>query len=395
MSLRELDARLVSLVGLRPAATQIRLAALNAGLAPRSWLGTETVARMLGLRVNHERVSETLERQVEQSATRAEAAYSIARVLALTEDDREAVREAVATFGVPYLTDWQRAVLARALRFVGSPYVWAGTSERKQTLGGRLLPGGFDCSGFVWRVYKLEPYAGAPSLTKVLRGRTTYEMSGEVARTARIARSALEPGDVVFFGDRGARSAPAEVGHMGIYVGNEWIVHSSRFGTTLTPMKDWYETRFAWGRRPLAEAGLAGTVRGLAANHLEPARSEELPVAVGRTRPESRPDVPAVDARRQPNVGATELPGRRDAERRITRPCREDLSSVAEQLHVVVGRLLHGRPCEQGGASSRAPAAGPSRVDAGLAGRDGAVGRETVASAWATRPLTAPFPAWS
>ena len=65
-----------------------------------------------------------------------------------------------------------------------------------------------------------------------------------------------QPGDVVFFGDRGVRSAPAEVGHMGIYLGNDWIVHSSRFGTTLTPLKDWYETRFAWARRPLAEAGL-------------------------------------------------------------------------------------------------------------------------------------------
>ena len=85
-------------------------------------------------------------------------------------------------------------------------------------------------------------------------------MSGEVARSARIARNALEPGDVVFFGDRGAWSAPAEVGHMGIYVGNDWIVHSSRFGTTLTPMKDWYETRFAWGRRPLAEADRPGLV---------------------------------------------------------------------------------------------------------------------------------------
>ncbi|HJR94058.1 MAG TPA: NlpC/P60 family protein, partial [Gaiellaceae bacterium] len=71
-----------------------------------------------------------------------------------------------------------------------------------------------------------------------------------------IARKALQPGDVVFFGDRGVRSKPAEVGHMGIYVGNDWIVHSSRFGTTLAPLEDWYETRFAWGRRPLAEAGL-------------------------------------------------------------------------------------------------------------------------------------------
>jgi len=43
---------------------------------------------------------------------------------------------------------------------------------------------------------------------------------------------------------------------MGIYVGNDWIVHSSRYGTTLTPMTGWYETEFAWGRSPLVEAGL-------------------------------------------------------------------------------------------------------------------------------------------
>jgi cell wall-associated NlpC family hydrolase len=256
VTLRELDARLVSLVGLRSAAMQIRLAAFNAGLAPKSWLGTETIARMLGLRINHERPSEALELQLSQPATRAEAAYSIARVLALSPEELETARVTAATFAVPYLTDWQRAVVSRALGFVGSPYVWAGTSERSQKLSGKVLPGGFDCSGFVWRVYKLEPYAGAPALAKVLRGRTSYAMSGEVARSARIARDALAPGDVVFFGDRGVRSAPAEVGHMGIYLGNDWIVHSSRFGTTLTPLKDWYETRFAWARRPLAEAGL-------------------------------------------------------------------------------------------------------------------------------------------
>ena len=256
VTMRELDARLVSLVRLRSAATQVRLAAFNAGLAPKPWLGTETIARILGLRINHERESESLELQLSQPATRAEAAYSIARVLALTPEDVETARRTAATFAVPSLTDWQRAVVARALSFVGSPYIWAGTSEHKQKLFGKVLPGGFDCSGFVWRVYKLEPYAGAPGLAEVLRGRTSYAMSGEVARSARIPRDALEPGDVVFFGDRGVRSAPAQVGHMGIYVGYDWIVHSSRFGTTLTPMKDWYETRFAWGRSPLAEAGL-------------------------------------------------------------------------------------------------------------------------------------------
>jgi cell wall-associated NlpC family hydrolase len=257
VTLRELDARLVTLVGLRTAAMQIRLAAVNAGLAPRPWLGTETVARMLGLRINHERESEDLELQLSQPATRAEAAYSFARVLALTSDELKSMRETAATFALPYLSEWQRDVIARALSFVGSPYVWAGTSENPQKLGGKVLPGGFDCSGFVWRVYKLEAFPGVPGLGKVLRGRTTYAMSGEVPRSLRVSRSALQPGDVVFFGDRGVRSTPAQVGHVGIYVGNDWMVHSSRFGTTLTPLRDWYETRFAWARRPLAEAGLA------------------------------------------------------------------------------------------------------------------------------------------
>lgn len=256
VTVRELDAQLVTLAGLRDEARSIRLAAVEAGLSPRPWLGTETVARLLGFRVNHPREQDGLELQVTQPVTRAEAAYSIAVYLGLREAQIEAVRAAAASFSPPQLTGWQRLVLTRALRFVGSPYVWAGTSERAQQLGGSVLPGGFDCSGFVWRVYKTQPFAEAPQLGGVLLGRTTYAMSGEVPRRARVARAALQPADVVFFGDRGSRSTPAEVSHMGIYVGNGWIVHSSRFGTTLTPMTGWYETTFAWARSPLVEAGL-------------------------------------------------------------------------------------------------------------------------------------------
>jgi hypothetical protein len=256
VTVRELDARLVSLAGLRPAAQSIRLAAGDAGLSPRPWLGTETVARMVGLRINHPRTQDELELQVSQPITRAEAAYSIAVYLGLDPLELERIRVEAESFSLPALTEWQRMVVSRALRFVGSPYVWAGTSERPQQLFGKTLPGGFDCSGFVWRVYKVQRFTAAPALGQVLVGRTTYDMSGEVARTARIARAALQPGDVVFFGSRGARSKPSEVGHMGIYVGNDWFVHSSRFGTTLAPMTGWYETTFAWGRSPLVEAGL-------------------------------------------------------------------------------------------------------------------------------------------
>jgi cell wall-associated NlpC family hydrolase len=263
VTMRELDAQLVGALGLLPAARRIRIAARDAGLAPTSMLGTETVARLLGLRLNHPQSSDDLELLPSQPATRAEAAYSLARALKLTAGQITWLDQLSQTFSLPELSDWQRAVLGRALRFVGYPYVWAGTSESTQKLwsatapGGLVTaPGGFDCSGFVWRVYKTKPFPEAPLLGDILQGRTTYAMSAEVKKPARIGLGNLLPGDVLFFGNRGTLSVPAEVGHTGIYVGNGWFVHSSRAGVTLQPLQGWYSTTFAWARRPLTEAGL-------------------------------------------------------------------------------------------------------------------------------------------
>jgi NlpC/P60 family/S-layer homology domain len=254
VTLRELDAQLVTTAGLREQARTIQLTAYSAGLKPKKWLGTETVARMLGLRLNHTKDREQLELQLDQPATRAEAAYSIARLLTLPEHELEQVRAAADLFYLPAFTPLQKTLLARAAKFVGSPYVWAGTSEKPQKLAGRKQPGGFDCSGYVWRVLKLQPTQGAPGLATALKGRTTYEMSGEFPKRARVPWASLQPADVVFFGARGPKSKPSEVGHMGIYLGNGWMAHSSDRGTTLTPMTGWYETRFAWGRNVLAES---------------------------------------------------------------------------------------------------------------------------------------------
>ena len=263
VTMRELDAQLVGALGLRPAAQRIRFAARDAGLAPTSMLGTETVARLLGLRLNHPQGSDDLELLPSQPATRAEAAYSLARALNLTAGQITWLDELSQTFSLPELGDWQRAVLGRALRFVGYPYVWAGASETTQQLWSATAPGGsvtapvgYDCSGFIWRVYKTKPFAGAPLLGDILKGRTTYAMSAEVDKPARIGLADLAPGDVIFFGKRGVRSSPAEVGHSGIYVGNGWFVHSSSAGVTLQPLQGWYSTTFAWARRPLTEAGL-------------------------------------------------------------------------------------------------------------------------------------------
>lgn len=263
VTMRELDAKLVTRLGLGRAAWRIRAATRDAGLRPTPYLGTETVARVLGLRLNHPQTQEFLERGPNQPATRAEAAYSIARLLALAPDRITWVDGLSQTFVLPDLSDWQRTVLTRGLRFVGFPYVWAGSSERPQKLWSATAPGGlvgapagFDCSGFIWRVYKLEPFPGAPQLAGVLRGRTTFDMSGEVSTGLRIGFDSLQPGDVVFFGSRGPQSTPAQVGHSGVYVGAGWFAHSSSNGVTLQPLEGWYAQRFAWARRPLAEAGL-------------------------------------------------------------------------------------------------------------------------------------------
>jgi cell wall-associated NlpC family hydrolase len=251
-----LDSKLVRAVGLAPAAAGVIQAARDAGLAPPTRFGTEVIARLLGLRFNHPAAQDDLELLPTDPATRAEAAYSAARILRF--DGSEALRasDAAATFVLPELGPWQTQILGTAFSLVGFPYVWGGTSERTESPFRVKARGGFDCSGFVWRVYKLQPYDGAPALATALRGRTTYAMSGEVPAAKRIAYAKLQPGDVVFFGAKGPRSKPAQVDHAGIYAGNGWFVHSSSQGVTLTPLAGWYRQRFAWARRPLAEAGL-------------------------------------------------------------------------------------------------------------------------------------------
>ena len=257
VTIRELNAALVGSLGLGEEARAISTQLRTAGLAPKPGAGTETVARLLGLRYNHPDGSDALELGPNDPATRAEAAYSLARVLLLSEWETKTVQQQVAGFALPELTDWQRQILQRAVSFIGYPYVWGGTSEFPQEPLGRPTPGGFDCSGFIWRVFKLEPFEGASALATVLRGRSTFELAGEVGPAKRIRKlSSLQPADVLFQGDLGARSEPGQVGHAAIYLGGGWFAHSSRYGTTLHPLDGWYRERFAWARRPLREAGL-------------------------------------------------------------------------------------------------------------------------------------------
>jgi cell wall-associated NlpC family hydrolase len=257
VSVKQLDAALVAYLGLGGAAREIQTTLKNAGLQPPANTGTEAVARMLGLRLNHPASEDYLELLPNQPVTRAEAAYSFAGVLHLDDWATQAVQQAADSFTLPQLTPWQRRILTTAIHYVGYPYVWGGTSPSAETEFGVHSAGGFDCSGFVWRVYKLTSYAGEGGLAGVLRGRTTFQMSGEVPKSKLIRASKLQPADVMFFGANGPKSSPSVVDHTGLYLGNGWFVQSSGEGVTLLPFDGWYTHSFAWARRPLHEAGLS------------------------------------------------------------------------------------------------------------------------------------------
>jgi cell wall-associated NlpC family hydrolase len=252
-----LDSRLVDALGLLGTAQVFQQATKAAGLAPPARFGNESVARLLGLRVNHPAAQDDLELLPNETATRAEAAYSAARILGFGGWEAPSVEAASASFVLPTLTQWQQRILKTAVRFIGYPYVWGGESEHTESPFGIQAHGGFDCSGFVWRVYKLQKYPGEGELAATLRGRTTYQMSAEVPRAKRIPLAELEPADVLFFGARGPASKPSQVNHMAIYLGNGWLIQSSSQGVAIAQLSGWYATRFAWARRPLAEAGLS------------------------------------------------------------------------------------------------------------------------------------------
>jgi cell wall-associated NlpC family hydrolase len=259
-SMAQLDRELVSALSLGQAAKEFAQGARAAGTAVPGRFGTEVVARLLGLRINHPAAQDFLELRPQDPATRAEAAYSSAQILGfgLLEDSWQVqqVQTLASSFELPQLNDWQRRILSFAFSKIGMPYIWGGTSDSTETEFGVTSRGGYDCSGFVWRVYKLQSYPNEGSLASVLRGRTTYTMSVEVPRSKRIPFAKLQPADVIFFGTNGSKSTGSQIFHTAIYVGAGWFIQSSDRGVALAQLSGWYKKRFAWGRRPLKEAGL-------------------------------------------------------------------------------------------------------------------------------------------
>lgn len=96
-------------------------------------------------------------------------------------------------------------VLAYAKTFLGVRYVYGGST-----------PKGFDCSGYTKYVFS--------HFNISLQRSSASQYSTSVAK---VKKSELKPGDLVFFG---TPSKPSKVGHVGIYMGGNQFIHSSSPG---------------------------------------------------------------------------------------------------------------------------------------------------------------------
>lgn len=239
------DALVVNQLGLRSVAAHVQAATAAAGVKPPSYYGTEVVARFLGLRYDHPAGTDQLELYPYDPITRAEAAWSLAQVLGFGSWTAAYAAQTLDAFELPKLTADQAGALRIAVSRIGYPYVWGGTTD--DTSDG-LAHGGFDCSGFVWRVFKL---SGLP-WGREIGGRTAAQMAGEIPRSQRLRMRQLQPGDLLFFGSAHFNSVATEANviHTGIYMGGNWVINSSGQGVYVLPLKgSWLGSSFAWGRR--------------------------------------------------------------------------------------------------------------------------------------------------
>jgi cell wall-associated NlpC family hydrolase len=250
VSVTTFDARLVAQLGLSDVAAHVRSVVRASGLRARRTFGTEVVARYLGLREDHPAADDAIELYPWDAITRAEAAHSLAVVAGFAGWEVEDARAQLAAFTLPAYTAAQRRVLRDAVGKVGMPYVWGGETDAAGTWYGYQAHGGYDCSGLVWRVYKM---TGNPA-GAAIRGRTAAQMAGEIPRSARIRLADIEPGDLLFFGSAGFRSRATEanVTHVGIALSPEWMLHASAQGVYVSSLAEsWRRKAFAWARRVL------------------------------------------------------------------------------------------------------------------------------------------------
>jgi cell wall-associated NlpC family hydrolase len=110
-------------------------------------------------------------------------------------------------------------VVGIAMRYLGVPYVWGGSTPR-----------GFDCSGLVSYVF---------AQIGVSLPHSSYSQFG---MGTAVSISELQPGDLVFF---------TGASHVGIYIGGGQFIHAPHTGDVvkISSLSGYYSSNFAGGRR--------------------------------------------------------------------------------------------------------------------------------------------------
>jgi hypothetical protein len=148
----------------------------------------------------------------------------------------------------------QQELTQFALRQVGYPYIWGGEWNAESPSGyccGYQPQGGFDCSGFTWFVLKKYEDGYNAAQFRLYPGWSIHDRtSSTMAENApvRIAFADLKIGNLMFFASNGGKTWQ-DVDHVGIYIGNDWVIHSTSGGPQLAwAGAGWYQDNFVWGR---------------------------------------------------------------------------------------------------------------------------------------------------
>ncbi|SFS81316.1 C40 family peptidase [Marininema halotolerans] len=116
--------------------------------------------------------------------------------------------------------------IATAKQFLGLPYLWGGMSSF-----------GFDCSGFVYRIFE------AHGIT------IPRDASDQAHHGKKVTEKELQPGDLVFFAHKKGHGA---IHHVGLYMGSQQFIHSPHSGqpVRINQLSDApYHEEFCWGVR--------------------------------------------------------------------------------------------------------------------------------------------------
>ncbi len=117
-------------------------------------------------------------------------------------------------------------IVAEAKKYIGTPYVWGGTTTK-----------GFDCSGYTQYVMKR---------CGITIPRTTTE---QYKVGTYVAKSNLQPGDLVFL----QNTYREGISHVGIYIGDGKMIHaSSSKGVIISDLSSSYYVQHYYGARRIA-----------------------------------------------------------------------------------------------------------------------------------------------